>query len=122
MKTTCQNLTIVVLFVLSMIAFAAQLRSRTAKGPLFHGPSQIALPNAANKGSPKQSHNGMQKPDTPANELFMPITFATFSNDSRIQEGNLIYSGSPLPLLSCIGVGMAIGGIVSVRFAQREDK
>ena len=111
MKSTCHALTIVVFLLVSISAFAVQsgtkLRaSQSSKREHVQLRSALPASDAARQ---------------PARDPFMPVPLSSIQSTGihhQVQNMAAGYS-SAVPLLSCIGAGMVIGGLVSVRLTRR---
>ena len=120
MTKSCQA-TLIVLLLLALIAAclaryvhnprsAIQSTAADVVGTTFAGNSGARLPS----GNQDLAH-----------EFFIPARASASQTAIKPHEHgvsqNPASSVNGLPALSCIGLGMAIGGIASVRFARRED-
>src|SRR5690242_7376570 len=97
MKVTCRTLSILLLTSLSCVA--AQCPGAPRRGAIVTAPPL-----------------GIFAFEDPANLL--QLTDAS----SALQADDMSRSSSALPLLSCIGAGMALGGLLSARWWENRDK
>jgi hypothetical protein len=112
MKSAVHALSIVVFLLFSLAAFAAQ-SGQTSTSAATANPSVAQLQSAL--AARRASEHKL------SSELFMPVPLSSIGGPNvhdRVQSMTAGYS-SAVPLLSCIGAGMAIGGLVSVRLTRR---
>jgi hypothetical protein len=120
MKKSCQAMLIVLLLLALLAACLARY---------VHNPWNATQSTAADHVGTTVAGNSAARPLSAnqdlTRELFIPVR--DFASDAAINTAEPGVPRSPassanaLPVLSCIGFGMAIGGIASVRFARRED-
>lgn len=105
------------LLLMSLSCFAAQSHGAHTKAATLSRPliEEFSLDQA--EGLPQTSginpglhtmRNGMEQ--------------AGHATQAAPEAGDLPYSSSGLPLLSCIGAGMALGGLLSARWWESRDK
>lgn len=111
MKATCQTLSIVLLMPLS--CFAAQWRAHTK--PVTTSMPSITMPSF----DPAEELPQINRTNPATRKDIQQTSGAT---QAAAQAENLPQSNSGLPLLSCIGAGMALGGLVSARWWENRDK
>lgn len=112
MKSAVHALTVFVLLLFSLAAVAAQ-SGQTNHQATTANPSVAQLRSALEAS--RASEHKLSR------DLFMPVPLSSIAGPSvhdRIESMSAGYS-SAVPLLSCIGAGMVIGGLVSVRLTRR---
>jgi hypothetical protein len=107
---SCRTMTILLLAALSTLAIV----TRPAKPGNAHVQAQMTRPAQSNQQSPTV----FMAPGSGVPFEIENLESAKLGS-RHSDEGQ---GGNSLPLLSCIGAGMAIGGLLSARWANREDK
>jgi hypothetical protein len=115
MRTTCQMPSF--LLLMSLSCFATQWHGAHSKAVTISRPSIEEFSFDQAEGLPQTGgiHPGLH---TMRNGLEQ----AGATMRAAPQAGDLPYSSSGLPLLSCIGAGMALGGLLSARWWESRDK
>jgi hypothetical protein len=115
MKNTCLFVELLLSLLFTPVGALAQQDRGTpaASGPAAH------LQQKSTIHSPLDCCSGIT-----ARDPFMPVPISSFraALDPPGTVSAPTLSASALPVLSCIGAGMAIGGLVSVRLSHRWDK
>jgi hypothetical protein len=115
MKITCLGLCILLLTCLSCLAVQNAKPSTVAA----RSSQPTAIIPSAKFEQPRQGA-AVYNPWQPMPDIF-EATSSRRQADLRNQ--NLAHSSSAIPMLSCIGAGMALGGLISARWwDHRRDK
>ena len=115
MKITSLGLCILLLMCLSCLAVQNAKPSTAAA----RNPQPMAIVLSANSEQLTQGA-AVYNPWQPMPDIFE----ATSSRrQAALKNQNLAHSSSAIPMLSCIGAGMALGGLISARWwDHRRDK
>ncbi len=108
---SCRTLTILLLAALSSLAVVTRPAKHARNAPVQ---AQLTRPARANQQSPTVFMAPGSGVPFEIEKLDSAKLASRHSDDGQV--------GNSLPLLSCIGAGMAIGGLLSARWANREDK
>jgi hypothetical protein len=112
MKLACLGLCILLLMCLSCLA-VQNVKPSTAAA---RSPRPMAIISPANSEQLRQGA-AVYNPLQPVPEM------TSSRRQAALKNQNLAHSSSALPMLSCIGAGMALGGLISARWLDhRRDK